>query len=85
MATRRYLVDYHSEINGKFDAHFGHRVALVNAADVIGTDGASRPSPSNIATVISGNNLHNKKSGAVTVINGIANADAETASANQYS
>jgi hypothetical protein len=75
MATVRYRVEYHAEINGKFDAHFGHRMALVSAADVLGTDGASRPSPANVATAISNNNLHCQKTGAVTVIDSVANLD----------
>jgi hypothetical protein len=74
MATLRYRVLYHSEVAGKFDAHFGHRTALVSAADA-NINGESRPVPANIATVISNNNLHNVKSGAVTVLDNVANLD----------
>jgi hypothetical protein len=79
MATVRYRVIYHTEVSGKFDAHFGHRVALVSASDATGTDGASRPSAANIATVLSNNSLHNQKSGAVTVLDSVANLDPPSA------
>jgi len=74
MATVRYRVLYHSEIAGKFDAHFGHRTALVSAADAI-IGGESRPVPVNIATALSNNSLHNTKAGAVTVLDNVANLD----------
>jgi hypothetical protein len=74
MATVRYRVIYHSEVNGKFDAHFGHRTALVLAAD-IGGPGESRPVPANIATALSNNSLHNTKPSAVTVLDNVANLD----------
>jgi hypothetical protein len=70
---------YHTEIGGKFDTHFGHRVALVSAADVNGTDGGSRPSPSNISTVLTNNSLHNTKAGAVIVLDNIADLDPPSA------
>jgi hypothetical protein len=75
MAIVRYHVLYHSEIAGKFDPHFGHRTALVSAADALDTSGQSRPVASNIATALSNNNLHNAKGGAVTVLDNVANLD----------
>jgi len=74
MATIRYRVLYHSEVAGKFDAHFGHRTALVSATDTV-ISGESRPSPTNIATVLSNNSLHNTKPSAVTVLDNVANLD----------
>lgn len=79
MATLKYRVIFHSEVGGHFDAHFGIRTALVSASDTTGTDGASRPSPSAIATVLSNNNLQNPKSGAVTVIDNCSNLDRPSA------
>ena len=75
MATTRYRVMYHSEIAGKFDAHFGHRTALVSAADALDTSGQARPVPANIATALQNNNLHNPRNGAVTVLDNVANLD----------
>jgi len=74
MAIVRYRVIYHTEISGKFDAHFGHRTALVSAGD-FQDGGGSRPSPSNIATALTNNNLHNAKAGAVIVLDNVANLD----------
>jgi len=82
MATNRYRVIYHSEINGKVDTHFGSRVALVSASDVLDTGGSSRPVTSNIATALSNNSLHNPKSGAVTVLDNVANLDPSAALTN---
>jgi hypothetical protein len=82
MATNRYRVIYHSEIAGKFDSHFGTRVALVSAADASGSDGASRPSPTNIATALQNNSLHNQKAAAVTVLDNVANLDPAAALTN---
>lgn len=79
MAAVRYHVIYHSEIAGKFDSHFGQRTALASASDAIGSDGASRPSPSSIATALHNNNLHNPKSGAVTVLDNVGNLDPASA------
>jgi hypothetical protein len=75
MPTLRYRVVFHTEISGKFDPHFGSRMALVSAADASGSDGASRPSPTNIATALQNNSLHNQKAGAVTVLDNVANLD----------
>jgi len=75
MGTSRYRVIYHSEIGGKFDPHFGHKVALVSAADALDTGGNSRPVAANIATALSNNSLHNSKVGAVTVLDSVANLD----------
>jgi hypothetical protein len=75
----RYRVLYHTEIAGKFDAHFAHRVALVSATAGSGSDGASIPSPSNITTVLQNNNLHNTKAGAVIVLDNVANLDPPSA------
>ena len=74
MSTIRYRVIYHSEISGKFDSHFGQRTALVSAADST-MAGESRPNPSNIATALSNNNLHNTKPNAMTVLDNVANLD----------
>jgi hypothetical protein len=81
MATQRYRVIYHSEVNGKFDAHFGHRQALVGAEDDTSM-GASRPNPSLIATALSNHNLHNPKSGAVTLFDSVANLDERAVAVN---
>jgi hypothetical protein len=78
MAIQRYRVIYHTEISGKFDAHFGHRTTLVSAADGI-VSGESRPVPANIATALSNNSLHNTKPGAVTVLDNVANLDPASA------
>jgi len=75
----RYRVVYHTELNGKHDAAFGHRQALVTAAAATGSDGASVPSPSNILTVLTNNNLHNPKAGVVHVLDSVANLDPASA------
>lgn len=79
MATVRYRVVFHSEINGKFDAHFAHRTALVSASDALDTGGHSRPVPANITTALSNNSLHNPKAGAVIVLDNVANLDPASA------
>jgi hypothetical protein len=79
MATVRYKVFFHSEVNGKFDAQFGHRVALISASDTLDTSGSSRPSPANISAALSNNSLHNSKGGAVIVLDNIANLDPPSA------
>ena len=79
MATVRYRVLYHSEINQQFDPGFGHRQALISASDTLDASGASRPSPANIIAAITNNNLQNTKPGAVIVLDNIANLDAPSA------
>jgi hypothetical protein len=82
MATIRYRVLYGSEVGGKHDTHFGIRPALVSASDTTGTDGASRPSVANIISALQNNNLHNSKSGAVTVLYSVANLDERAVAVN---
>lgn len=71
----RVRVNYHTEIAGKFDAHFGHRQELVNETDVAGTDGFNRPSAAACITTLTNNNKHNPKTGAVIVIDNMAYLD----------
>lgn len=75
VAAVRYRILHHSEIAGKTDQSFGFHQDLVSASDVTGTDGASRPSPTNIAAALTNNNRHNSKAGSVIVLDSVANLD----------
>lgn len=74
----RVRVNWHTEIAGKFDAHFGHRQTLVTETDVAGTDGFNRPSAADISARLISNNLHNQKAGAVVVVDNMAYLDDKT-------
>jgi hypothetical protein len=76
MANVRYHVIYGGEIGGKLDGT--HIPIIVTAADVAGSDGASRPSPDNIITAITAAGLHNKKSGVVHKLYSVASLDDKT-------
>jgi len=78
MASGRYRVIYGGELNGKLDGTA--QQYIVTAADVAGSDGASRPSPANIVAALTNNNLHNKKSGVAHVLYSVSALDDKTVS-----